>query len=44
MNHLNFKNITTLDVRPILASGSDPLNVILNKVKELENGFVLKNN
>ena len=42
MNHLNFKNITTLDVRPILASGSDPLNVILNKVKELENGFVLK--
>ncbi|HLD53931.1 MAG TPA: DUF2249 domain-containing protein [Sediminibacterium sp.] len=42
MNHLNFKNITTLDVRPILASGVDPLNVILNKVKELENGFVLK--
>jgi uncharacterized protein (DUF2249 family) len=42
METFSSENIITLDVRPILASGSDPLNVIINKVKELENGFVLK--
>lgn len=31
-----------LDVRPIIASGSDPLNIIMQKVKTVQPGQVLK--
>jgi uncharacterized protein (DUF2249 family) len=34
--------ITELDVRTVIETGKDPLNIILNKVTELETGQVLK--
>ncbi|MDP4265468.1 MAG: DUF2249 domain-containing protein [Bacteroidota bacterium] len=34
--------ITELDVRKVIEKGNDPLNIILNKVTELETGRVLK--
>lgn len=34
--------IVTLDVRPVIASGKDPLNIILVKFKSLQPGQVLK--
>lgn len=39
---LKKENILSLDVRPVLASGSDPLNLILEKVNSLEAGKCLK--
>lgn len=35
-------NIVSLDVRPILSSGSDPFNVIMKSVKTLEEGQTLQ--
>jgi len=34
--------VTDLDVRPVIETGKDPLNVILQKVKALETGHILK--
>src|SRR5688572_11480792 len=34
--------IVELDVRPVIETGKDPLNIILQKVKALEKGYVLK--
>ena len=34
--------VVDLDVRPLIASGSDPLNIILDKIKIIEPGQVLK--
>src|SRR5688572_22146989 len=36
------EEIVVLDVRPVLASGNDPLNIILEKFKMLQPGQVLK--
>lgn len=36
------KQVVELDVRPILASGTDPLNIILDKIKAIETGHILK--
>lgn len=36
------EQISVLDVRPILASGTDPLNLILKRVKDLQTGQILK--
>ena len=35
-------DIVDLDVRPIIASGKDPLNVIIEKIKTIQAGQVLK--
>ena len=35
--------IVELDVRPVIESGKDPLDIIVKKVKALETGSVLKN-
>ena len=42
MKNLGKIDITELDVRPILAAGTDPLQHILEKVKELPAGHILK--
>jgi uncharacterized protein (DUF2249 family) len=42
MKNIQAEKITDLDVRPVIESGKDPLNVILQKVKTLEIGQVLK--
>ena len=34
--------IVDLDVRPVLASGTDPLNIILEKIKSIQAGQILK--
>lgn len=34
--------IIELDVRPVIETGKDPLHIIMQKVKELEIGYVLK--
>lgn len=39
---LKKENLIELDVRPIIASGSDPLNIIMEKVKTVQPGQVLK--
>lgn len=39
---LTKEQLVVLDVRPVIASGSDPLNVIMEKVKAIEPGQVLK--
>lgn len=39
---LTQKNMETFDVRPILASGSDPLQQILQKINSIKEGGVLK--
>lgn len=36
------ESITEIDVRPVIESGKDPLSLILQKVKSLEPGSVLK--
>lgn len=36
------EDIVILDVRPVIASGKDPLNIILEKFKSLQPGQVLK--
>jgi uncharacterized protein (DUF2249 family) len=42
MKNLSESNITELDVRPILSAGTDPLQHILEKIKALPSGHVLK--
>lgn len=42
MKNIQADKITDLDVRPVIETGKDPLNVILQKVKALETGQVLK--
>jgi TusA-related sulfurtransferase len=39
---LSRKQIIELDVRPVISSGSDPLNIIMQKVKTIQPGQVLK--
>lgn len=39
---LTKEQLTELDVRPVIASGSDPLNIILERVKTVQPGQVLK--
>ncbi|HSH68081.1 MAG TPA: DUF2249 domain-containing protein [Bacteroidia bacterium] len=36
------EQVVELDVRPILSSGTDPLNTILEKLKAIETGHILK--
>lgn len=40
--HTKKEDIIELDVRPILASGADPLNLIIEKTNELKKGEILK--
>lgn len=42
IRNIHVDKITDLDVRPVIESGKDPLNVILQTVKALERGHVLK--
>jgi uncharacterized protein (DUF2249 family) len=42
MHALDKLGVTDLDVRPVIASGSDPLNIIMEKVKSIQPGQVLK--
>ncbi|MEK7200273.1 MAG: DUF2249 domain-containing protein [Bacteroidota bacterium] len=42
MKNINAAKIIELDVRPVIESGKDPLNIIVQKVKTLEKGYVLK--
>ncbi len=42
MKNLAPEKMIELDVRPVIESGKDPLNIIVQKVKILETGFVLK--
>ena len=39
---LKKEQLMELDVRPVIASGSDPLNIIMEKVKTVQTGQVLK--
>jgi uncharacterized protein (DUF2249 family) len=39
---LRSEQLTELDVRPVIASGKDPLNIIMEKVKSVQAGQVLK--
>ena len=34
--------VVELDVRPVIESGKDPFNIIMGKIKQLQNGEVLK--
>jgi len=42
MKNLSPGQIIELDVRPIIKAGQDPLNIIVQKVKDMEAGAVLK--
>jgi len=42
IQHISKENIKELDVRPVINSGNDPFNIILNSVKQLQKGDVLK--
>ncbi len=42
MRNIHANKIIDLDVRPVIETGKDPLNIILQKVKGLETGYVLK--
>ena len=42
MQTISEKSVVELDVRPIIESGKDPLNIITKRIKELKNGEVLK--
>ncbi|MBS1490865.1 MAG: DUF2249 domain-containing protein [Bacteroidetes bacterium] len=42
MNDLRLKQITELDVRPVMEAGQDPFKIISEKIKQLEPGQVLK--
>ena len=42
MKNLPTDKIIELDVRPLIETGKDPLNIILQKVRTLKNGSVLK--
>ena len=42
MNSLAKEQLLQLDVRPLIAAGSDPLNLILEKIRSVQPGQVLK--
>ncbi len=42
MKNITADKITELDVRPVIESGKDPLDIIVKKVKTLEAGAILK--
>ena len=42
LQDINPQRLISLDVRPILAAGADPLTLILGKIKELQPGQVLE--
>lgn len=42
MKRIDPKNVTELDVRPVIETGKDPLNLIMKSVKQLQEGQVLK--
>jgi hypothetical protein len=42
IKNISGDKIITLDVRPFIETGKDPLNAILQKVKTLEIGYILK--
>jgi uncharacterized protein (DUF2249 family) len=42
LQSLTKENIVELDVRPVIASGSDPFQIIMEKIKSLQQGQVLK--
>ena len=42
MHSISKGKLKELDVRPVIASGRDPLNIIMQKVKTIEAGEVLK--
>ncbi len=42
MKNIHADKIIELDVRPVIETGKDPLNIILQKVNALETGYVLK--
>lgn len=42
LHNITSEKIVPLDVRPVIHAGQDPLNLILNKLKEIEAGQVLK--
>jgi len=42
LKNIDADNIIDLDVRPVFESGKDPLNIIMQKVKQLKAGQVLK--
>lgn len=42
LKNIQLHNVVELDVRPVIETGKDPLNIILEKVKALDTGSVLK--
>lgn len=42
LQHLSPDQVLELDVRPLIAAGHDPLNTILEKIRALRSGMVLK--
>ena len=42
LQYINEQEIVELDVRPVIESGKDPFNIITGKIKQLQNGEVLK--
>lgn len=42
LQSLSATQLVTLDVRPVIAGGQDPLNLILQQIKTLQTGQVLK--
>jgi TusA-related sulfurtransferase len=42
MKNISADNIIELDVRPVIEKAKDPLNIIIDKVRSLEKGQVLK--
>ena len=42
LKNIHSEKIIELDVRPVIESGKDPLSIIVQKVKALQTGFVLK--
>ena len=42
MKNIQAEKMIELDVRPVIESGKDPLNIIMQKVKTLETGSILK--
>ncbi|UEG48852.1 DUF2249 domain-containing protein [Ferruginibacter lapsinanis] len=42
MKNISADKIFQLDVRPIIETGKDPLNVIMESIKTLKQGFILK--
>ena len=42
LKNVKKENITQLDVRPVIQNGKDPFNLIINAVKQLPQGGILK--